>query len=159
MIWALLLSLFLSPLLLPSWSGAAEKTTVYTDSDLNQYRNPADNRPSATPERKKSASHRKSASDTKEKEYWCREGTKRTLVTEKARKRVSTAETSVAKKQDEVDRHPSQRSAVKRLNAAKKTLAKEQKTLSKEEAALSAFETRAQRKGIPPGWLRCNSEY
>ncbi len=76
-----------------------------------------------------------------------------------AKERVQSADTLVAKRQEEADRKPSDAKARKRLVDAQKKQVKEQKKLAQEESALSTLENRAHRKGIPPGWLKCNFDY
>jgi hypothetical protein len=158
--WYLSLCLIMLPLVSPSVSHAAEHPAAYSDRDLDKYRNPADGTPSTVPAPSKHTSQKKAGSDSKEKEYWCKAATKQAKVVEKAKDRVQSAESAVAKRQDGANhKPPSDRKAQKRLADAQKKLAKEQKKCAQEEAALSALENRAHRKGIPPGWLKCNFDY
>lgn len=158
-IFYLTLCLFILPLMSPAVSYTAEHSAAYTDKDLNKYRNPADDKPSITPIPDKHTAKKIPGDDKKNREYYCKEGIKRNKIVNKAKDRVQPAETVVAKRQDEADHKPSDRKAAKRLADARKKLAKEQKKLAQEEAALSAFENQAHRKGIPPGWLKCNFDY
>lgn len=157
--WCLGFCLILIPLVLPAASAAAEPSSAYSDKDLDKYRNPADGKPSTMPAPSTRITKKALNDDKKEQEYWCREGTKKTKVVDKARDRVQSAETAVAKHRDALERKSSDRKAKKRLADAQKKLTKEQKKLAQEEAALSVLENRAHRKGIPPGWLTCNFTY
>ncbi len=152
-----LMIFFASPLVV----SAAEQPRSYTDSDLQKYRNPADsNRNAVSSPREKAASGRNlSDRQDQEKASWCKEGTKRSRMVEQAKHRVSTSEAAVAKKQEEADRKPGDRNAAKRLSDARKKLAKDQEALAREDAELASLETRAYRKGVPPGWLKCNTEF
>lgn len=151
---ALCLFFFAVPLV----NGAAEQPRSFTDSDLQKYRNPSDGSQSATSIPKESASGKKTA-DRQEKEYWCREGMKHAKIVEKAQSRVNASEAAVAKKREAADRKPGDKKAAKQLSDEQKRLAKDQKALAKEEAELTSFENQAHRKGIPPGWLKCNMEF
>lgn len=159
MLWSLALGLCILALIVPQLACAADAPPAYSDRDLDKYRNPADGTSSTASVPVTRTAKHSSRADKNDREYWCKEGTKRSRAVEAARDRVQSAETAVAKHQDSVDRKPSDKAAAKRLSAARKKLAKEQKILIKEEAARSSFENRAHRQGIPPGWLNCNFNY
>lgn len=158
-IGVLVLSLFLFSLGDCQLCFAAEQSTSYTDRDLNPYRNPADAGSATAPAPSKRMAKKAADSDGKEKESWCLAGTRHAKKIDLAKERVRSADTLVTKRQEEADRKPSDAKARKRLADAQKKQAKEQKKLAQEEAALSALENRAHRKGIPPGWLKCNFDY
>ncbi len=149
----LCLTIFFASFLLTS---AAELPRSYTDSDLQKYGNPADNKRKAVSGPKERAA---SGQQDQEKDYWCKEGTKHSSMVVQARQRVKDSEAAVAKKQEAADRKPGDKNAAKRLSDARKTLAKNQQTLALEDAALASLETRAYRKNVPPGWLKCNTEF
>jgi len=158
-IWALMLTLFLFSLGDAQPCIAAEQSPSYTDRDLNQYRNPADDRSTTTPAPSRRLAKKAADSDSKEKESWCLAGTRHAKKIDVAKERLQSADALVAKRQEEADRKPSDAKARKRLADAHKKQVKEQKKLAQEEAALSTLENRAHRKGIPPGWLKCNFDY
>lgn len=138
---------------------AADSSPSYTDRDLNPYRNPADGRSATVPAPSRHTAKKAADRDGKEKEAWCLAGTRHAKKIDLAKERVQSADALVAKRQEEADRKPSDAKARKRLAEAQKKQVKEQKKLAQEEAALSALENRAHRKGIPPGWLKCNFDY
>ena len=140
-------------------AGAAEQSQSFTDGDLAKYRNPSDGTEKAPTVPKGRTTGVRKPADAKEKDYLCKEGMKRAKSVEKAQARVNGSAADVKKWQDAADRHPGDRKAAKRLSNARKKMAKDQKALAKEEAELSGFENRAHRKSIPPGWLKCNTEF
>lgn len=158
-IWVLLLSLLLFSLGDFQPCFAAEPSPSYTDRDLNPYRNPADGRSTTAPAPSRRVAKKAADSDSKEKESWCLAGNRHAKKIDLAKERVQSADTLVAKRQEEADRKPSDAKARKRLVDAQKKQVKEQKKLAQEEAALSTLENRAHRKGVPPGWLKCNFDY
>lgn len=155
----LILSLFLFSIGDSQPCIAADQSPSYTDRDLNPFRNPADSRSTTAPAPSRSVAKKAADSDGKEKESWCLAGTRHAKKIDLAKERVQSADTLVAKRQEEADRKPSDAKARKRLVDAQKKQVKEQKKLAQEEAALSTLENRAHRKGIPPGWLKCNFDY
>jgi hypothetical protein len=138
---------------------ASEQSQSFKDGDLAKYRNPSDRTENdLAAEKGKTTDIRRSVT-AKEKDYWCKEGMKRAKSVEKAQARVNSSAADVKKWEDAADRHHGDRKAAKRLRNARKKMAKDQKALAKEEAELSGFENRAHRKNIPPGWLKCNTEF
>ncbi|HSW63043.1 MAG TPA: hypothetical protein VLH56_07030 [Dissulfurispiraceae bacterium] len=152
---ALCLVFFAVPLVV----GAAEQPRSYADSDLKKYRNPSDGTQGTVSVPKEKSASGKNSADVKDKEYWCREGAKHAKIVEKAQSRVRASEAAVAKKRESADRKPGDKKAAKQLSDEQKRLAKDQKVLAAEEAELASLENRAHRKSIPPGWLKCNTEF
>ncbi len=141
-------------LALPAALQAEEQPPVYSEQDLSKYRNTPDaDRPSTRvdtrEERKRDA---RVAKDASERERWCRRASQQRKKIDKAKIDVETAQRAIAK-EEEKTLHNSKKDAElrSRLETAKRKL-------SAEERELADIESEAHRKGIPPGWLRCQAD-
>lgn len=136
---------------------------VYTNQDIEKYKSSSDKEPQVT---KKDKSYEKysekmaekkektqKAKEEREKEYWCKKANQYRKKIEMAKEDIALAE----------KQHP-QDSGI--LIQKKRSVRKERQTkinastrkLSSAEKDLAELEQEAHRKGIPPGWLRCQFE-
>jgi len=128
---------------------------LFTNEDIEKYKGPSDSRTTDTKtvlkEDREDIRNDKNQSirEDQEKEYWC--------------KKASAYKKKIKKADDdakETEREISQESS-KGLHGGKKTallqkkLEKARKKVEYAEADLGELEDEAHRKGVPPGWLRC----
>lgn len=134
-----------------------KESPYFSNEDLEKYKSPSDNKTPKTRaeavEKKKKAEKTK---EQKEKEYWCKRATEYRKEIEKAQEDVEETEKKLA----EIEGNPlpgaKSKKALKQLNTK---LRKSKKKLRNAERDLSDFENEAHRKGIPPGWLRCQFDW
>ena len=138
---------------------AQKEDLTFSNQDLEKYKLPSDNKTQATKPRRAEEKREKTrkTEEQKEKEYWC--------------KRAEYYVKKIEKAQDEVDKQEERLDELKA--AASRELGKQRKLLDKEikktrkklesarkqvtarERDKARIEEEAHRKGIPPGWLRC----
>lgn len=136
---------------------AQQSVPYFSNEDIEKYKSPSDNKTTKIKteavETKKKAEKIK---EQKEKEYWCKRATEYKKKIEKAREDVEETEKKLA----EIEGNPlpdaKSKKALKQLNSK---LKKSKKQLRNAERDLSDFEDEAHRKGIPPGWLRCQFDW
>jgi peptidoglycan hydrolase CwlO-like protein len=90
--------------------------------------------------------------EKEEKEYWCKRATEYRKKIEKAQEDFEETEKKLAELEGNPLPNAKSKKALKQLNSK---LRKSKKQLRNAERDLSYFEDEAHRKGIPPGWLRC----
>ena len=123
----------------------------FTDEDIDKYRSSSDNRPQGPrrtqPQGKKD--EKRKAQEEKEQEYWCKRATG-------ARKKIEYAGRNVREQEAEISREQSKTVRTSRkMNTLQIRLKKAKDHLSSAEEDLNDIEHEAHRKGLPPGWLRC----
>jgi hypothetical protein len=156
----LLIVLILASLAFNYQDCAAEDTPrVYTNDDLNR-KSPADVRDSdrrrPMTETKTNKSHKSASSyDAVNKEKWCKKATGLQNRVDSARKDLEAAK----KKKQDAETVNSRKKRAKYAADAGKKVAHAQKTLDYSEKKLSDLEQEAHRKGVPPGWLKCQFSY
>ena len=131
----------------------AEQSNTFSDEDLKSYRHPSDNRPYVPTIKEETNKDKKTRIDEeREKEWWCEKGTNYTEKVEAAKRNYKEAE----KKLDDAksDTFWGKKGGSK-IKSCENKLAKAKKQLEDAEKKLMDFEQKAHRKGIPPGWLRC----
>ena len=133
-------------------AGAAqEQAPVYSNSDIEKYKQPQDSRPveirrDTREERRLDA---RQAKDNQERERWCKRVNTQKKKIEKAQYDVQSAEKAL-KHEEEKDFHSG-----KKTKQLKDKVETARRKLANEERDMSDIENEARRKGIPPGWLRC----
>jgi chromosome segregation ATPase len=127
---------------------------VFSNRDVERFKQPSDLRPvqpkkEVRDERKTDA---RMAKNTIERERWCKRATEQKNKIEKAQYEVQTAEKKL-KHEEETNFHGGKKSTQlqDKLGVAKRKLASEEKELTD-------IESEAHRKGVPPGWLRCQAD-
>ena len=146
------LALIVALLFLFSGAGFCEdKPLSFSNEDIDKYRNPSDNRPGeqgkTAPSAKKDKS--KKTQGKKEQEYWC----KRATVAEK---KIENAGRDVREREEDISLEQSKSVRTSRkMNTLQSRLKKAKDHLSSAESDLNDIENEAHRKGIRPGWLRC----
>jgi hypothetical protein len=125
----------------------------FTNQDLEQYKFTSDYRSEmkndfqAVPDEK--AGRRERILKEREKEYWCKKGSE-------AKKKIEKAEHSVALIEKEISIGESKTLKDGRKDQRlKKDLKKAGRQLTDAKVELDEIENEAHRKGVPPGWLRC----
>ncbi|MBI5076568.1 MAG: hypothetical protein HZB62_15560 [Nitrospirae bacterium] len=149
-----LLSLALTAAVLLFFTGAGfgeEKPLSFTNDDIDKYRNPSDSRPreqrKAPPSAIKDDSRK--ARGKQEQEYWC----KRAAV---VKRKIDDAGRDVREREEDISREQSKHVRTSRkMDTLQGRLKKAKDHLSSAERDLTDIENEAHRKGIPPGWLRC----
>ncbi|MDP2753171.1 MAG: hypothetical protein Q8P40_02140, partial [Nitrospirota bacterium] len=89
--------------------------------------------------------------EEQEKEYWCKKTIQYKNKIEKIKEEIAEAE-------KELSGENSMYLSYKEKKAIQKKIKSEKKKLKYAENDLAEFEDEAHRKGIPPGWLRCQFE-
>lgn len=128
---------------------------LFTNQDIEKYKGPSEAKTADT----KSVSREdmekvrndknQSIREDKEKEYWCKKASV-------YKKKIKKADDDAKETEKEISTE-----SRKGLHAGKKTvllqkkLEKARKKLEYAEADLGELEDEAHRKGVPPGWLRC----
>ena len=154
--------LVLSASLIVGYAHAEENgVRVFTNDDLKKQNSP-ENRASAgkQPHAASSAVNKRKLQKNAEdgaKEKWCRAGTR-------YRNRIDAAKASLenaAKKHAEAEAKAEQRKKGRQKAAAVSDtgVIKAKNNLARAEKQLSDLEQDAHRRGIPPGWLRCQFSY
>ena len=118
-----------------------KEAAVFSNQDIEKYKKPSDNKTAyiktdRAAERKEKTLEIK---EEKEKEYWCKRANPYRKKIERIKEEAGELEKLNTKK------------AGKRLENARKRLKYAEKDLAE-------LEDEAHRKGIPPGWLRCQFE-
>lgn len=136
-------------------SSLEEQPQIFTNQDIEKYIGPSDSKATDTKtvsrEDREEVRNKKNQSirEEREKEYWC----KKALA---YKKKIKKADDDVKETENKISEE-----SRKNLHADKKTallqkrLEKARKKVEYAEADLGELEDEAHRKGVPPGWLRC----
>jgi chromosome segregation ATPase len=151
---AFVFSLFLDPL---KCAGAFEdKPRVFTNQDIKKYKSSSD---SITTDTKtvfqedgegSRESKNQRIMEEHEMEYWCKRASA-------YKKKIKEADGDVKEIEQEISEESSKspRSSKKKTKLRQNKLEKAKKRLTDAEADLGELEDEAHRKGVKPGWLRC----
>ncbi len=127
----------------------------YNNVDLEKFGTPNKNGEDTAPNVSDTISPEKKSEDgeTQDKEYWCRQGAaiNRTISDIKMEIDEIIAEYPDIKGKDIDNIELPNSGSQERLNVRRVKL-------REAEGALSDLEDEAHRKGVPPGWIRCNFE-
>jgi hypothetical protein len=134
-----------------------DEPTVFTNEDIEKYHASSGagteepklfGREDRDTDRKYEERH---ISEEREMEYWCKKA--KTI-----NRRIEDDRTTVKEIKDQGD-EPGTRSSSSRKKTAtlEKKLEKAKKRLRNSEGDLKDLEDEAHRKGVPPGWLRCQT--
>ncbi len=128
---------------------------VFTNQDTEKYKTPADNNPSVIKTKMDKATEKSEKAqkikEEQEKEYWC----KKTI---QCKNKIEKIKEEIAEAEKELSGENSMHLSYKEKKAIQKKIKSEKKKLKYAENDLAEFEDEAHRKGIPPGWLRCQFE-
>ena len=130
---------------------AEDQAPIYSNSDIERYKQPSDSPPAIikkdTKEERKTDA--RTAKNNIERERWCKRATEQKNRIEKAQYEVQEAEKKLRHEEAE-NFHGGNKSKKlqDKVRVAKRKLADEEKELA-------YIENEAHRKGVPPGWLRC----
>ena len=128
---------------------------VFTNQDIEKYKGPSDDKTTDAKtvlrEDREEVRNDKNQSirEDQEKENWCKKAST-------YKKKIKKADDDVKETENKISEESS-----KGLHAGKKTsllqkrLDKARKKVKDAEADLGELEDEAHRKGVPPGWLRC----
>ncbi|MBZ0158198.1 MAG: hypothetical protein K8I29_18535 [Alphaproteobacteria bacterium] len=165
---AVILSCLLLFSLVPFPRAGAGSTTaqgegqVYTNRDLKQYRNPSDarqeKRSAKAGDKKEDAAK---AKERQEQEYWCKRAQFHRKKIEKAQREMEKAEAKRAALQEDAAGAAGQKKKTleKNIKNTERRLQSARKELAERERDLGGIEEEARRKGVPPGWLRCQFDW
>jgi len=90
-----------------------------------------------------------------EQEYWCKKASTYTKQIDNSKNNVKDSENALS---DLTNSLLSAGSIEKEIKKTEQTLKMDKKRLREKEEDLAGLEGEAHRKGIPPGWLRCQFE-
>jgi predicted nucleic acid-binding Zn-ribbon protein len=127
------------------------KPPSYSNDDIENYRNPSDNRPQEKGKAAISSKHDagRKTRGKQDQEYWCKRAT---TIKEK----IELAGRDVKEREEDISREQSKNVHTSRkMNTLQDRLKKAKDRLSSAERDLNDIEHEAHRKSIPPGWLRC----
>ena len=128
---------------------------LFTNQDIEKYKGPSEAKTTDTKTisrediEKVRNDKNQSIREDQEKEYWCKKASA-------YKKKIKKADDDVKETEKEISQENN-----KSLHANKKTaqlqkkLEKARKKVEYAEADLGELEDEAHRKGVPPGWLRC----
>lgn len=138
--------------LLCSGYAFADSAKVITEEDLKGYKKTGD---FTIPKEKKGAgmgAGQKTALKSgkgSDQEYYCKKGNEQ-------RRKIDDAKFDVVQAKKKLDDlKASSNIKMSRVTRAEENIAKKEKLLFRAERDLSELENEAHRKGVPPGWLRC----
>jgi hypothetical protein len=124
-----------------------EEVPMFSNKDLDKYKSSSDDAlQNVNLDRRGDNIERAAKKEEREKEYWCNRA-------RAYRKKIDKAAGEIAEAGR--DRSGTGR---KQPKTEVKKLEKEKRQLRNAEIDLRDLEDEAHRKGIPPGWLRCQSE-
>lgn len=132
-----------------------EKTPVFREGDLKRYTGPEHDQSFEGVKRRSSTKKDSSATrdrETKERDRWCRQAAKLKRRIEQAGAEVKELKSSLREAEQAGE------GSKKEVARLKKRLEKARHSLREEEEELGFLEEEAHRKGVPPGWLRCQAD-
>jgi hypothetical protein len=144
--------LFFIPPVFAEDTNELKNAPSFTNKDIERYKESPDRLSNAKKDKsgKETKSQRKS--EESDRNYWCKKGTFYSEKIERLQIKIKEAEERLARKEAEgSSRHV--------LRREKRHLDKERENLRKAEREFVKLENEAHRKGIPPGWLKCNFSY
>ena len=132
---------------------------VFSNKDLEAYKGPTDNQvagPKSEKREKKNDGLRKIQEEL-EKEQWCKKATVQRRKIEKAQDEVTESEDKLSvEKEAGLQKDIKKKKATDRkLKRLQQDLDRDKKRLRYAEKDLADLEAEAHRKGVLPGWLRC----
>lgn len=137
-------------------SGASgDDTRVYTNDDLEPYERQYEPEKQITPYGKHREKYRKTPSRRRhvdQQEYWCKRGTDAQEKVDLAKEKLAKAEEYSSEKRFKQFQRGKSKS---REATPDQKLEKARENLMLAERAYRKIDDEAHRKGIPPGWLRC----
>ncbi len=147
------LNIFLFIVFVISSQVLAGDSRVFTNEDVETYEKLHHSDDESLKKSKKGKKHREdSGQQSNKREYWCKRGTAVQEKVERAREKVAKAEEYCAEmRSKKFWRKASDRS----VENADLKLEKAKEQLRSAERSYRAIDDEAHRKGIPPGWLRC----
>jgi len=127
-----------------------KKTSSFTNEDIEKYKNPPESKsPAAGKDRKTEKDERaQKISEEREKEHWCKKAAPYKRKVDDTREEIRETEKELSESTLSKKRH----------KTLEKKLALCRKKFRSAEQDLGDIEAEAHRKGIPPGWLRCQFE-
>lgn len=122
----------------------------FTNKDIRQYKQPSEGEIPVTERDRKTEKDERSQKikEDREKEYWCKKAAPYRKKIDRTRDEIQATE----KELSESSLTPKKKKTLNRK------LQSSRRKLQSSERDLSDCEEEAYRKGIPPGWLRCQFE-
>lgn len=138
--------------LFPLSGTAQEQPPVYSNRDIEEYKLPSDSHPVEIKKRETREERNmdaRAAKDSLERERWCKRATAQKKKIEKTQYDVQTTEKAL-RREEERDFH-----GTKKSKQLRNKLEQEKRKFAAAEEEMNDIENEAHRKGVPPGWLRC----
>ena len=136
-------------------SSVEEQPQIFTNQDIEKYKGPSEAKTSdartVSKEDMEKARNDKNQSirEDQGKGYWCKKASA-------YKKKIKKADDDVKEAEREISEESSKGThGGKKTAQLQKKLEKSQKKVEDAEAGLGELEDEAHRKGVPPGWLRC----
>jgi hypothetical protein len=129
-----------------------KETPTFTNQDIEKYKKPSDSEPLPVKTDRTAENRGKllKAKEQHEKEYWCKTATRHKKKIEKAQEDIAEAEKGLSGEDGPL--------SYKKRSALQNRLKNAKRRLKYEEKELAEIEDEAYRKGVPPGWVRCQFE-
>jgi len=133
-------------------SAVQKETPVFTNQDIEKYKKLSDSEslPVKTDRTAENRGKLLKAKEQHEKEYWCKTATRHKKKIERAQEDIVEAEKELSGEYGAL--------SYKKRSALQNGLRNAKRRLKYAEKDLAEIEDEAYRKGVPPGWLRCQLE-
>jgi len=135
-----------------------DEPRVFTNQDIEKYKSPSDAKPAPAKtvlkeDREDSGKDKKKRiMEEREMEYWCKRAST-------CNRRIEDGKEAIKEIKDEIFEAKTEgRYSHKKNTMLEKKLESAKKRLRKVEGDLNDLEQEAHRKGVKPGWLRCQFE-
>ena len=136
-----------------AWGGentGHEEIPYFTNKDIQQYKSPAESYPPVTERDRKAEKDDRSRKikEDHEKDYWCKKAAPYRKKIDSTRDEIHATEIELSESS----------LTLKKKKALSRKLESSRRKLKSSERDLGGLEEEAYRKGISPGWLRCQFE-
>ncbi|MEW6068273.1 MAG: hypothetical protein AB1610_08285 [Nitrospirota bacterium] len=133
-------------------STSQDEVPYFTNKDIEKYKK-SDHETVIEQTGKKAEKNKKTQGkkEQKEKDYWCKKSMEHKKKVDKKKNAIAVIEKELFGEDNKELSHKKKRTLEKKLERAKRDL-------GYAERDLAELEDTAHRKGIPPGWLRCQFE-
>ena len=135
-----------------------QKEEILTNQDIEKYKKPSDGETQSVINKKAESDNKtRKAEDRKEQEYWCKRAAYYKKKIEKAQDEVKKQDARLVELKEDASRElgKKRKALEKEIKKTRTKLKNAQKQLKDREKDIDRIENEAHKKGIPPGWLRC----
>ncbi|HEX8947756.1 MAG TPA: hypothetical protein VF790_02270 [Dissulfurispiraceae bacterium] len=138
---------------------AQREDLTFSNQDLEKYKPASDNKAQAVkpPRTEEKKEKTQKTEEQKEKEYWCKRAEYYAKKIEKAQDEVDKQEERLDELKDAASRELGKQRKLldKEIKKTRKKLESARKQVAARERDMARIKEEAHKKGVPPGWLRC----